>query len=114
MPCAMSEDHYAVARGRNNLAWVLQDLGELATASDNGARAVASHYGQGLWFSTRTPFSIVNGQHRARRRKSLSSSLGSRTTRTFPPKSAMGQAISYARNRGDTLTRFLARTSPAG
>jgi transposase len=26
---------------------------------------------------------------------------------TFPPKSAMGQAISYARNRGDTLTRFL-------
>jgi transposase len=25
----------------------------------------------------------------------------------FPPKSAMGQAISYARNRGDTLTRFL-------
>lgn len=26
---------------------------------------------------------------------------------TFPPKSAMGQAISYARNRGETLTRFL-------
>ena len=26
---------------------------------------------------------------------------------TFPPKSAIGQAISYARNRGDTLTRFL-------
>jgi len=26
---------------------------------------------------------------------------------TFPPKSALGQAISYARNRGDTLTRFL-------
>jgi transposase len=26
---------------------------------------------------------------------------------TFPPKSAFGQAISYARNRGDTLTRFL-------
>jgi transposase len=26
---------------------------------------------------------------------------------TFPPKGAMGQAISYARNRGDTLTRFL-------
>lgn len=25
----------------------------------------------------------------------------------FPPKSALGQAISYARNRGDTLTRFL-------
>ena len=25
----------------------------------------------------------------------------------FPPKSAMGGAISYARNRGDTLTRFL-------
>jgi transposase len=25
----------------------------------------------------------------------------------FPPKGAMGQAISYARNRGDTLTRFL-------
>lgn len=25
----------------------------------------------------------------------------------FPPKSAIGQAISYARNRGDTLTRFL-------
>jgi transposase len=25
----------------------------------------------------------------------------------FPPKSAMGQAISYTRNRGDTLTRFL-------
>lgn len=25
----------------------------------------------------------------------------------FPPKSAMGQAISYALNRGDTLTRFL-------
>jgi transposase len=26
---------------------------------------------------------------------------------TFPPKSTLGQAISYARNRGDTLTRFL-------
>ena len=26
---------------------------------------------------------------------------------SFPPKSAIGQAISYARNRGDTLTRFL-------
>lgn len=25
----------------------------------------------------------------------------------FPPKSALGQAISYARNRGNTLTRFL-------
>ena len=25
----------------------------------------------------------------------------------FPPKSALGQAISYARNRGDTLKRFL-------
>lgn len=25
----------------------------------------------------------------------------------YPPKSALGQAISYARNRGDTLTRFL-------
>lgn len=25
----------------------------------------------------------------------------------FPPKSAIGQAISYARNRGDTLLRFL-------
>ena len=25
----------------------------------------------------------------------------------FPPKSALGQAISYARNRGDTLMRFL-------
>ena len=25
----------------------------------------------------------------------------------FAPKSAMGQAISYASNRGDTLTRFL-------
>ncbi len=26
---------------------------------------------------------------------------------SFPPKSALGQAISYARNRGDTLLRFL-------
>ena len=26
---------------------------------------------------------------------------------TFPPKSALGQAISYARNRGETLMRFL-------
>jgi len=25
----------------------------------------------------------------------------------FPPQSTMGQAVSYARNRGDTLTRFL-------
>jgi len=25
----------------------------------------------------------------------------------YPPKSALGQAISYTRNRGDTLTRFL-------
>jgi transposase len=25
----------------------------------------------------------------------------------YPPKSALGQAISYARNRGETLTRFL-------
>jgi transposase len=26
---------------------------------------------------------------------------------TYPPQSALGRAISYARNRGDTLTRFL-------
>jgi hypothetical protein len=63
--------------------------------------AVASRYGHGLWFSTRTQFSSANGAQRARRCQSLSEpgSIGSSQARVVPSALAVTTRAPSGLNR---------------